>query len=220
MPKKRYADLSQLIDLANMYRPWPEQDTDLATLAEMPSTQMNLLLDGVRAPEADGHDFVLDHMELLWAEAKTRFGRHPDYDVALSGPDGTVVLPFNSPRALHETAQTLRTIFNAIANAPLRDDRFISVADLFHDLLLPALTNLDDFSRLRACPECQQIYLAKPKHRETCSKVCAAVRRAKKFRREHPGYYTAAARKKRRQRRRKLAPVGRKKIDQKSSLPG
>ena len=199
--------MDQLIRLANLYRPWPEDDqpneqVDLTALVEWPGTQLSLSLGDTMEAESAGDTFVREYMEPCWSDGKALLGEHSFYNVALVRSDGPV-LPFNNPRVLHGTAKTVRAIFNAIVHAPSFGN-VIAGADLFRDFLLPALSNSDHLGRLRACPECARLYLAIPKNKKTCSKGCAAVQRAKKFRRDHPRYYASDARKGRKERRKKL----------------
>ena len=206
MPKKRYAELNQLIDLANLYRPWPEDDrpdeqVDLTTLVEWPGTQLSLELEDTVETESARDGFVRKYMEPCWSDGKALLGKHGLHNVALVRRDGPV-LPFNNPRVLHRTEKTLRAIFNAIAHAP-SFNKAIAGADLLRDFLLPALSNSDHLGRLRACPECERLYLATPRNRKTCSKGCSAVQRAKKFRRDNPGYYSSDKRKQSKERRQK-----------------
>jgi hypothetical protein len=206
MPKKRYADLNQLIELANLYHPWPEDDrpdeqVDLTALVEWPGTQLSLSLEETMEAESAGGTFVREYLKPCWSDGKDLLGKHSRYDVALVRTDGPV-LPFNNPRVLHRTAKTLRAILIAIATAPSFSN-VIEGADLLRDFLLPELSNSDNLSRLRACPVCTRLYLAIPKNRKTCSKGCSAVQRAKKFRRDNPGYYSSDKRKQRKERRQK-----------------
>jgi len=206
MSKTRYADLNQLIDLANLYRAWPEdegpaQQVDLTALVESPRTQLSLSLEDRMKADSAGDAFVREYLEPCWSDGKALMGEHHSYDVALVRTDG-LVLPFNNPRVLHRTAKTLRAIFYAIATAPSFNN-VIDGADLLRDFLLPALSNSDNLGRIAACPVCTRLYLAIPKSRKTCSKACAAVQRAKNFRRKHPGYYGSDKRKQRKERRQK-----------------
>jgi hypothetical protein len=207
MPKKRYAGLDQLVALANLYRPWPEDDqpneqVELTALVEEPGTQLSSSVEDPMEAESAGDTYVRKYMEPCWSDGKALLGEHSFYNVALVRSDGPV-LPFNNPRVLHGTAKTVRAIFDAIVNAP-SFDHVIAGADLVRDFLVPALSNSDHIGRLRACPECARLYLAFPKNKKTCSKGCAAVQRAKKFRRAHPRYYSSDARKGRKERRKKL----------------
>jgi hypothetical protein len=207
MPKKRYAGLDQLIALANLYRPWPEDDQpneqlDLTALVEEPGTQLSSSLEDPMEAESAGDTFVREYMEPCWSDGKALLGEHSFHNVALVRPDGPV-LPFNNPRVLHRTERTLRAILIEIATAPSFND-MIEGAALVRDFLVPALSNSDQLGRLRACPECARLYLAIPKNKKTCSKGCAAVQRAKKFRFDHPRYYASDARKERKERRKKL----------------
>jgi hypothetical protein len=206
MPEKRYAELNQLIDLANLYRPWPEdegpaQQVDLTALVESPGTQLSLSLEDRMKADSAGDAFVREYLAPCWSDGKALMGEHSSYDVALVRTDG-LVLPFNNPRVLHRTAKTLRAIFNAIATAPSFNN-VIDGADLLRDFLLPALSNSENSRRLRACPICARLYLAIPKNKKTCSKACGAVQRAKTFRRKNKGYYGSAKRKEREERRQK-----------------
>jgi hypothetical protein len=140
--KERYAELSQLIGLANLYERWPIPEPN---------------------GQSDADVFVREHMEPFWNAARAQFG-HPDFPVALTRSDGRV-LPYNSVYTLHDDAHTLHEIFQATANGRQRN-----MGDLFRDFVLPAVNELEDFSRLRICLECRQLYVAVPKNKKPVQK--------------------------------------------------